>query len=290
MDEAESTKSFDFLEWLDWAHANRKMLVTAGVAIAVIAVGVSLYSWHARQTEENARAALSQLPSAWDVIAGEKPTDHPSAEALLKVAQDYPKTAAGEQAAVLAGVAYFDAGKYPDSERQFARFLASYPDSAMAPQALQGVATSLEAQGKITDAIAKYQEVVQKFPTEPLIQPVKLTLGRLYEERNDLTNALRYYDQLAQQSPTANYSDPWRVEAEQRESLIFAKHPELKPKPATPAPTPVQPSLTAPAPSTPSLQPAQPPSLQASPAQTVTLKPASGAAPAGSNPPPSAPK
>jgi tetratricopeptide (TPR) repeat protein len=227
--EAETTQpapaptTFDFDKFLIWLHANRKRVAT--IAVAVLAVGgiLGIVIWRQGQVEVNANEDFFALPSAF----GSEKGPHPTPDALLKVAQEYPKTSVGEQSQFLAAGIYFTDGKYEQAYSEFSKFTTEHVESPLLPQAHLGMAASLEAQQKYAEAIQKYENVVTTFRNDSVVGPAKLTLARLYEDKNENAKALEYYDQLIK-TPSGPY-DPWAGEARERRDLLLNKHPELDP-------------------------------------------------------------
>lgn len=218
----QSAPSFDLYNFLHWLNENRQKVLVGAVAVALIASGIGIFTWKKGQNEINANEELFALPAVYG--ASEKAA-RPTPEALLKIAQDYPTTGAGEQSQLLAAGIYFTDHKYDQAYQEFSKFVTEHDQSPLAAQAYIGMAASLEASGKTSEAIQKYQDVITKFPNQNVVSPAKLTLARLFEEQNKPKEALDYYEQLVK-SPTGQY-DPWAGEARERKDLLLAKHPEL---------------------------------------------------------------
>jgi tetratricopeptide (TPR) repeat protein len=162
----------------------------------------------------------------------------------LEVAQEYPGTAAGEYAQLLAADLLFNQAKYPEASQQFSDFIDNHPESTLVPQAKVGVAASLEAQGKTADAIAKYHDIIVMYPSEmSIVSPAKLTLARLYEEDNKPELAFNYYAELTRLLSQNPY-DPWGAEARERAQLLVAKHPELLKSQTSAAPSGATPGFS----------------------------------------------
>jgi TolA-binding protein len=263
--DAETQSTDLYIRTIEWLHLRRKPLLIGVIVVAVVGLAWAVIVWKKGQDEADANAQFFATPSLGLVRAGPVST-----APLLEVAREYPGTAAGEHARVLAAEEMFTQGQYPESYQQFSDFLTTYPDSTLASQAKVGVAACLEAEGKTSDAIAKYHDIILAYPTDmSIVSPAKLTLARLYEEVNQPQQALSYYGELARMLKQKPY-DPWASEAQERAQLLIAKHPELMRSQTGAAPGGPPPGLSVPAPATPtSSQPA------------ATLKPSQPVAPAG---------
>jgi TolA-binding protein len=231
----------DFYRLVAWAHARRKQLLwISGSIVAALAI-FGLYNWYTNYNETNAAEALTRLklPLTAEAITAS------AADSFLKLANDYPGTAAAARALLTAGGINFDLGKFKEAQDQFERFIREYPDSALANQAVVGVAASLEAQGKIAEATSRYGDFVQRHGSDSAASQAKSALARLYVAQNKPDKALQYYTELSQ----AQIQDSWTMEAPIQAEELLEKYPELrKPKAPAPGPSPgtVPPTLTLP--------------------------------------------
>jgi predicted negative regulator of RcsB-dependent stress response len=228
----EHKESFGLLEMLAWAEVNRKPLLI-GTIVAVAAVVCSgVYRWNQDRVETEANTALSAVPSLLGTGA-EGAKEDPAA--FLKVAADFPGTSSGQRAAVLAGAAEFNTGKFADAQATFAKFLADHPDSPLASQAAVGVACSLDAQGKADEALAKYQELIRGGANQSGLTEIKLNEARIYEKQNKPEQAMAIYASLGA-VPTRSL---WSAEVEERQRQLLLQHPELaKPAATNAVPSP----------------------------------------------------
>jgi TolA-binding protein len=229
-------QSADVLQWITWAHANRKRLQWIAIGVAVVGLAIGFYYWNAARQEANANEALSALRAPIQV--GNSAL-HIAPDEYLKVANDFPGTSAGQRALLMAAGGLFDAGKFPEAEAQFQKFLTEYPGHPLAVDAEIGVAASLEAQGKLADATARYKETRERHMQEPIPQPA-MALARLYALQGKPDVALKLYEEVAHNRG----NDTWGEEAELGAQEILNKHPELRPQPAPPPVSAVTPPLS----------------------------------------------
>ena len=205
-----------------WYEKNKRQLAWAVGIIAVVALVLSFFFWKRGQRETDASEALSNLTPG-----------QATAQAYLKMAGQYPDTAAAGRAVLLAASASFTEGRYAEAQAQFERFLREQPESASRPAALLGVAASIAAQGRAAEALQRYQEIAQRFPNDPVSSPAKAAMARLYETQNQYNQALPIYQELARSEANQSYG----LEAMVRMQDLLARHPELAN--ASPAPAPV---------------------------------------------------
>jgi tetratricopeptide (TPR) repeat protein len=159
-----------------------------------------------------------------------------TAEALLKVAADYPGTLAAAKAILRAGTVYFDQGNYPKAQEQFERYLRAHGETPWVPQAVYGIAASIEAQGKAAEAITKYTSFLASYPNDPAADQARLALARLYEQTQQPVLALDILNKIVNQ---AGGFSPGASEAQDKIRELYAKHPALapsNPSPFTPSP------------------------------------------------------
>ncbi len=229
-------QSVDVFQLAAWVHANRKRLIAIAVAAAVVGLSIGIYIWHGNQREESANEALAAVKPA--IRAPGLPMTPPPADAYLKVANEYPSTAAGARALLVGATAQFDAGNFKEAEATFQRFLQDYPDYPLSSQAQIGVAASLEAQGKTAEAATHYKEFRERHASDSAMPQATSALARLYEAQGKPDQALKLYEELA----SKRNNDTWSQEAPIQVQELLTKHPELKPKPA-PAPEATVPAV-----------------------------------------------
>jgi len=194
-----------------------------GGGIAVVAVLViSFYSWQQGQNEITAGKALTQLmvTTAHNVLSPGQ-----QADLFLKVATDYPGTAAGQRAWLQGAAILFTMGNYPEAQVQFQKFLDKHPDSLFAGQAALGVGTSLDAQGKADMAAAIYQQIIKKYADVIAVTSARFALAQIDERQGRLADAAGLYEDIAQNNPNGSIGSEAGLRAM-----------ELKMKPQSPAP------------------------------------------------------
>jgi len=176
-----------------WVETNWKKVAWIGGVLAVAILVVWFYVWRQGEQEVSASEALSNLRPA--PAASGAPAAI-SAEAYLKVANEYPKTGGGARAVLLAADALFTEGKYAEAKAQFDRFLRDHAQHPLRGQAMLGSAASLGAQGKAAEAAAAYDDLIKRHPGNPVVPRAKFALARLYETQNRTDDALKYYEEL----------------------------------------------------------------------------------------------
>ena len=191
--EQTTTEAPVLLNALAWIDKNRKQVILGVIVLALVGSVVGYLKWSAREKELAAGRDLSQA------IFSSRQAGQNASEAMLRVAAANPKTAAGEQALLLAGNEQFNAGKYAEAQATFERFRSDYPGSKMVAQAIYGAGTALIAQGKRDEAISAFKDCVDRYPTAPIAAHAKFALASEYEKQNKSDLALPLYQEILQQ-------------------------------------------------------------------------------------------
>lgn len=212
-----------FYEYLAWAETHKKQIIATVVGVAIVALVISYAVWRKGQTAMAANEALLKITTS--AIMGEKEST-PSAEAYLRVADEYPSTLAGGRALLLGAGALYNEGKYAQALEQFRKFQKEYGHPDLDPIAAFGVASALDAQNKVDEAIQAYQEVIRQYGKESVAAQARLALGRLQESKNQPEQALKLYDELLKDAAPST----WSNEAQEQRERLLARFPNLAPK------------------------------------------------------------
>jgi TolA-binding protein len=206
-----------------WFEGHKKQVLWAVVIVVAAAIGGGYFIWHQNEREVEASEALSKIGSTGDRSG--------MADAILKVAADYPNTDAGARALLLGGGMLFSEGKYAEARVQFEKYLRSSRETPLAGQALLGVATCLDMQGNTNEAITAYRDIIEHHPSDNIVPLAKFSLAQLYEAQNKLEQARDIYLTLARPGPFNTIA----TESNLRLEDLIQAHPELAPpRPALP--------------------------------------------------------
>ena len=190
--QAQDSTTLFFLKLWPWLEANKNRLI-GGAVVAAVAIFIIWFMACQRASRETAAGqALTQASMS---------SGRTSAEGYLDIAKKYPGTIAGQRALLQGAAALFEAGKYPDAQAQFQKYLDAHPDSDFSGQAAFGVASSLAAQGKTDLAIGAYQRVINSSSDAAAVNGAKFGLARIEESQGKLNDALVLYQDVANASP-----------------------------------------------------------------------------------------
>ncbi len=219
-EETQTARVYAFLGWLD---QNKKQLIYAVVAVAVVSSGWYVYDYLQAQKELKAGDALVSLNKAPE--AGGKPVS-PAASAYLKVAGDYPGTSAAEHALLLAAGALFTENNFKEASAKFEEFTTKYADRGDSPllaAAALGKAACLDALKETEKAIKAYEQVISAYPNDAAAAQAKLASAFLYEVKKQPEQALKLYNELA----PLEKPNVWTREVDSRREQLLIKNPQL---------------------------------------------------------------
>ncbi len=211
-----------------WFEANRKQAILGATILVVVGVIVAFVLYRQNEQELAASEALSNVIVPQLTSAGGRSD---TAEACLKVAAAYPKSAAAARALLLAAGGLFVEGKYSEAKAQFDRLTREYHDSPYMGQALLGIAACQDAQGKTNEAMAAYKNLIDHHPAENVVSQARFALGCLYEAQKDPEKARSQFEEVARANPYGSLGS----EAGMRLEELKMKYPKLWP--AGPIPT-----------------------------------------------------
>ena len=191
MEAQDAAATYFFKAW-DWVEKNSKTVII-GAAIAVVAViVVCYYFYHQNEMEAVAGQALTQF------LVSTPPNSDPNqmSDSYLKIANDYPGTQAGNRALMLSAGTLYGAGKYPEAQTQFQKYLDTNPGGPLAGTAALGVAASLDAEGKTSAAAGAYQHVISSYSDVNAVDSAKFALARIDEQAGKLSDAAKLYQDV----------------------------------------------------------------------------------------------
>lgn len=186
--------SDDFLlRFWPWLEANRKLLITIGVALLL-----GFIAWYYIKTrQQQEQLAAGQAYTAFQM--DQPPTVHSQqvVDGYLKIAQNFSGTKAAQRAQLQAALTLFQGGHYADAQKQFQKFLSANGSSSLVPSAQLGVAASLEAQSKLDQALTEYRTIATSYPGTTTAIQAKYSSGRLLQLQNKDSEALTFYQDVA---------------------------------------------------------------------------------------------
>jgi TolA-binding protein len=216
--QVQDTTTLFLLKWWPWVEANKNRLIAGG---AIAAIAIFLIWFMVCQSESKEIAAGQALTQT--ALSGSGSL----ADACLKIAREHPGTVSGQRALLQGAAALFDAGKFPDAQTQFQKFLDAHPVSEFSGQAALGVAASLDAQGKADLAAGAYQKVISSSSDATVVSAAKFGLARIDESQGRLNDALGLYQDVARANPNGSLG------SESAMRLMELKNKLPAPAPAT---------------------------------------------------------
>lgn len=188
--------------------ANNKKIIYWCVGIVLVAaVFVGSYFWIYRNPGLNKSWAdfnkVEQLAMGNDTIR---------AREYAKVADNYGRFDAGNVAALAAGEAYYNIGKYQEAVKYLDKFDTT--DDVLAAQAKMLLGDSYVNLKKYDDALSAYHACVRTAAGNPQIVPVALWKeANVYDAQKNWQKALDCYVQIRDEFPRFQLGNGMQIEA-----------------------------------------------------------------------------
>jgi TolA-binding protein len=212
---------------LFWDEHKGKVLLY-GTLLIVALVGYAVYEISKSRRTGEAERAFAEAGSAPE---------------YRRVAEAFPKTIAGGNAALALGGALRAEKKLEESEAALRKFLEDYPEHPLASSGLMSLATTLEGQGRTDEALDVLRQVSTKYPASHDAPLAMITQAEILKARGKPEEARRAYEGVL-----ANFPDSIYVQQAMREmrSIPSAAAPEPSPSPAANISPAGSPAATAP--------------------------------------------
>ena len=208
---------------IEWASANRVMLVAGVLALGLMLVGVFAYRWYADELEQKASASFMKAQETYEAPVVNSPEQALSgkfaagtfaspAEKYKAASDGFEKVIKDHGSSRIALLARYYAGECQlrmESHDKAIEFFEVYlkdagPDSALASLAVEGIAAAYEAQGKLDEARKQYERLKQ----EPFLQHKDrgmYHLARMADVAGKKEAAALIFMQLQQEHPESAF-------------------------------------------------------------------------------------
>jgi tetratricopeptide (TPR) repeat protein len=234
--ETNAPQSAGLYDFLAWFEANKKRVATAAGVVVVVALAAGIFVWQRGERVIKAEEALASVHMPYS------PLEIPAAgtaDALAKIAVDYPGTPAAAKAQLRAATVYFGEGNYAKAREQFDAYLREFSATAQVKDAVFGLAVCLDAENKTAEAITKYKDFIANtaYAADPVADMARFNLVRLYEQSNQPQLALEILTKMVGTPAPNQPPTQTSQEAQAKIRAIYLKNPALIPAPVTAAPT-----------------------------------------------------
>lgn len=184
-------EEFDPLEF--WLRYRSQILLYTGMVVAALIIYFVYWSVQTA-TREHSEQAL---------VAAKSPEDY------RKVAESYPRSAAGGDALLFLADAQRKEGKLDDANATLRGFIEKHPKHTLIAGAYTSLGANLEAQAKLDDALTNYKKVTTTYPTSFSAPIAYIAQGRVLQAQNKTEEARHAYETVMTQFPES----PFRQEA-----------------------------------------------------------------------------
>lgn len=202
----------------DWMslHGKRTAIAVVG-GLALLAIIGGALAWRSN-SRERAGAALAEavtISQAEIIEAGDLPkpgtfkSEDERTEAAVKklreVAQQYPKTDAGNAARFRAATMLITYGKVAEAEQLFREVIEN--DNGVHARMARMALAELQVQGgKFDEAIAAYRELTAGTESDLPMDALLMQLGRAYELAGKRAEAMQAYQRVVTEFPDSAYA------------------------------------------------------------------------------------
>ncbi|QCR24030.1 tol-pal system YbgF family protein [Pontibacter sp. SGAir0037] len=179
----------------DFVKRNKSTLLGIFVAIAAIVVGAFLYYNYRSSRNQEAQEAMFQAVYYFEADSlGKALNGDGQYDGLLKIADDYSGTDAGNLANFYAGVALLKQGKFAEAQNHLESF--SSDDYLMQARAYSLVGDAILEQGKAKEAGDQYMKAANHNPNQFFSPQYLMKAGIAYETGNDYQAAVNAYNKI----------------------------------------------------------------------------------------------
>ena len=199
-----------------WSVEHRNTLVTAAIAVLVVAA-IAVGGWY-YMSQQNEKAGLEMTQAIRTLQAQIRPAGAPEqpgvpsynsakerADAAKKLFQGivdkYPHTHASDAARYFLGVTSATAGDNGAAESDFKGVISS-GSKELASVAKLALASLYGNTNRTKDAVGLYQQLIDKPTTSVSKVTAQLELAELYKNSNQPLDAKRLYEQIKKDNPS----------------------------------------------------------------------------------------
>jgi TolA-binding protein len=176
-------------------------------------------TWQVRQ-EHAAQRLLTQALTSLDPTAptpegeeAEQPFSREGEDALQllqRTRQEYPSTAAAEQALLQIGNVHYQRGEYDSALEAYQTYLGQYPNGGWVLLAIVGKGYALESEGRYQDAALTFRALADRYKHHTLGAEALMGLGRCLTALDQPKKAVEVYERLITDYPAT----PWARQAQ----------------------------------------------------------------------------
>ncbi|RAU84231.1 tetratricopeptide repeat protein [Pontibacter arcticus] len=181
----------------DFVKKNKTTLIGIFVAIAAVVVGAFLYYNYRSTQNQEAQEAMFQAVYHFEADSMSKALNGDGQyDGMLKIADEYSGTEAGNLANFYAGVALLKEGKFAEAQARLEKFDSD--DYLLQARAYSLVGDALSEQGKNNEAAAQYVKAADHNANEFFSPQYLLKAGIAYEASNDYKAAAEVYNRIVE--------------------------------------------------------------------------------------------
>ncbi len=197
---------------------NRKIVIYALAAIAVLAAGFVFYKINQGNRNQEAEVELINPVFAWEEDSLKKALKGDGGSGLLDIADEYGNTKAGDLAKYYVGVAYMKEGKFDDAIENLKGF--SSDDLILQGKVYALLGDAYMEQKDLENAIEYYNKAANYKPNEYFTPGYLIKAALAYELNKDYESAVKAYDKIIDEYPKASEAYEAKKYRAKDESLV----------------------------------------------------------------------
>ena len=183
----------------------KKQIITAIVAIVVIVGGSFAYVYGiAKPNEEKAQESLGIVMQKYVMTQGFEHALKGEGKTLglVKIADKYSSTDAGNVAKGLAGICSYQLGKTDDAIKYLESF-SPKGDETVSAQMLSALANAYASKNRLDDAVKTFKKAAEATDIPALCSEALFQSGLILEKQNKKDEALKTYQDIKKNYPSA---------------------------------------------------------------------------------------
>jgi len=192
------TSELNLVQAEDFVQRNRNLLLSMLAAVVLLVGGIFFYRYYTQNQEAEAQKYMFRAVAYFEADSLNKALNGDGVnDGLLKIADDYGNTKAGNLAHFYAGVGLLKQGKFDDAISHLKDFSAD--DLLLQARAYSLIGDAYLEKNQAAEAAEYYQKAANHEPNKYFTPTYLLKLGIAYEQNKQNDKAIEVYDKIISQ-------------------------------------------------------------------------------------------
>jgi TolA-binding protein len=181
------------------------------LGLATLAILMVILGWWGYRTWQARQEGAAQLLLTHALQTAETPKEGSTAaedalQLLRQTREEYPWTAAAEQALVQIGNVHYQRGEYQEAVQGYQAYLEQYPSGPWGLLAGLGKGYALEAQERYEDAAATFRAFADRYQGHSLSAEALMGLARSLTQLDQRTELVDVYQRVTAEYPGTRWA------------------------------------------------------------------------------------